>query len=89
MASSLKNTKVRLDFFTDIDTILVVEKGIRAEICHTIHLYSKASDYDKNKESSHVKYWNLKNLYGWKISQNLLVINFKQVKSFLNLMKDL
>ena len=37
------------------------EKGIRGEICHTIHRYSKANnkykkDYAKNKESSHLKY---------------------------------
>ena len=41
--------------------LLMVEKGIREGICHTSHRYSKANkkylkDYDKNKESSYLKY---------------------------------
>ena len=40
---------------------LMVVKGIRGGICHAIHRYAKAKnkymkDYDKNKESSHLKY---------------------------------
>ena len=62
--AALRNTKVRLDLLTDIDRILVVEKGIKRGICHTIHLYAKANDHDKNKESSHIKYWDVNHLYG-------------------------
>ena len=52
----LKKTKVKLDLLTDINMFLMVEKGIRGGICHTIHQYTKANnkymkDYDKNKES--------------------------------------
>ena len=41
--------------------LLMVEKGIRGEICHEIHQYAKANnkyvkDYDKNKESLYLKY---------------------------------
>ena len=32
---------------------------------------------DKNKESSDDKYWDLNNLYGWAVSQKLLVSGFK------------
>ena len=47
----------------------MVEKGIRRRIYNTIHRYAKAKnkymkDYDKNKESSYLKYWDVNNLYG-------------------------
>ena len=67
MASSLK--KVKLDLLTDTDMLLMVEKEIRGGICHAIHRYEKANnkymkDYDKNKESSYLKYWDANYLYG-------------------------
>ena len=37
-------------------------------------------DYDKNKESSYLKYWDVNNLYGWAMSQKLPVNNFKWIK---------
>ena len=41
-------------------------------------------DYDKNKESSYVKYWNINNLYGCEMSQKLPVNNFKWVNDISN-----
>ena len=35
--AALKRTGVKLDFLTDINMLLMVEKGIRGGICHTIH----------------------------------------------------
>ena len=35
--AALKKTEVKLELFTDIDMLLMVEKGIRGGICHTIH----------------------------------------------------
>ena len=66
---ALKKTKAKLDPFTDIDMLLMVEKGIRRGICHSIYRYAKANnkymkDYDKNKESSYLQYWGVNNLYG-------------------------
>ena len=43
--------------------------------------------YDKNKESSYIQYWDENNLYGWAMSQKLLVNNFQWKNFFLNLMK--
>ena len=37
-------------------------------------------DYDKNKESSYLWYWDVNNLYGWAMSQKLPVNNFEQIK---------
>ena len=34
--AALKKTKVKLDLLTDIDMLLMVEKGIRGGICHSI-----------------------------------------------------
>ena len=57
----LKKTEVKLELLTDIDMLLMVEKGITGGTCHAIHQYAKANnkymkDYDKNKESSYLKY---------------------------------
>ena len=49
--------------------LLMVEEGIRGEICYSIHRYAKANkkymkDYDKNIESSYIQYLDANNLYG-------------------------
>ena len=67
--AALKKTKVKLDLLTDIDMLLMVEKGIRGGICHSIYQYAKANnkymkDYDKNKELSDLQYRDVNNLYG-------------------------
>ena len=65
---------MKLDLSSDIDMLLMIEKGIRGGICHCIYWYAKANnkymkDYnDKNNESSYLNYWNIKNWYGWTIS---------------------
>ena len=69
----LKKTKAKLDVLNDIDMLIMVEKGIRGGICHSIYRYEKTNnksmkDYDKNKESSCLKYQDVNNLYGWTIS---------------------
>ena len=53
---ALKKTKVKLDLLTDVNMLLIVEKGIRGGISHSIYRYAKANnkytkDYDKNKYS--------------------------------------
>ena len=47
-------TKVKLDLLIDMNMLLIVEKGIREGICHSIYIYEKANnkyikDYDKNE----------------------------------------
>ena len=80
-----KKTKVKSDYLTDYDMLLMVEKGIRGGICHSVYWYAKANnkymkDYDKNKESSHLQYWDGNNLFGWEMSQTLPVYNFEWIK---------
>ena len=79
--AAFKKTEVKLELLTDIDMLLIVEKGIRGGIYHATHHYAKANnkymkDYDKNKESSYLKYWDVNNLYGWAMLQKLPVNNF-------------
>ena len=67
--AALKKTKVKLDLLTDIDMLLMVKKVIRGGICHSIYRYVKANnkykkDYDKNKESPYLQYWDVNELYG-------------------------
>ena len=57
MANSFKKAEVKLELLTDIHILLMVEKGIREEICNSINKYAKANNKyvknsDKNKESS-------------------------------------
>ena len=78
----LKKTEMRLELLTNIDMLLIVEKGIRGGICHAIHRYAKANNkymknYDKNKELSYTQYLDANNLYGWAMSQKLPVGGFK------------
>ena len=81
----LKKTKVKLELLTDIDMLLMVEKGIRGGICQAIHRHAKVNNkymknYDKDITSSYLAYLDTNNLYGWAMSQKLLVNGFKQVE---------
>ena len=64
--------------------LLVVEKGIRSGRWHAIHQYVKANNkymnYDKNKESSNLKYCDVNNLHGWAMLHKLPAGDFKWVK---------
>ena len=40
----LKKTKVKLELLTNIDMLLMVEKGTRGGICQAIHRYAKANN---------------------------------------------
>ena len=85
MTSRFKKTEVKLELLADYDMILMIEKGIRGGICQAIHRYAKANNkymknYDKNNESSYIKYLNANNLYEWAMSQKLPENGFKWVK---------
>ena len=88
----LKNTGIELELLTDINMLLMVEKGIRGGIYHGIHRYAEANNkYMKNyvKTKNHLIYLDTNNLYGWSMSQKLPVDSFKWEKMRLNLMKHL
>ena len=67
--ATLRKTKVKVGLLTDIDMLLMIEKGIRGGIYHSIYGYAKANskymkDFDKNKESPYIQYWDVNNVYG-------------------------
>ena len=45
--AAFKKTKERLDLLTDIDMLLMVEKGIRGGICHPIYRYANSKKHKK------------------------------------------
>ena len=78
---------------TDVDMLLMVEKGIRGGICHAIHRYSKANNkymiyHDKSIEISYILYLDANNLYGLAMSQKLSVNGFKRVKNVSKIDED-
>ena len=78
-----KKTNVELELITDYDMLLMIEDdGIRGGICHAIQRYAKANnkymkDYNKDEESSYIKYLDANNLYGMAMTEKLPVKAFK------------
>ena len=75
-------TGVELKLLTDDDMLMMVEKGIRGQICHAIRRYAKANNkymnnYNENIELSCLMYIDANNLYSWAMFQKLPVNGFK------------
>ena len=73
--------------------LLMVDKGIRGGICQPIHRHAKANNkymknYDKNIELSYLAYLDVKNLYGWGMSQKLPLHGFEWVEDLSQFKED-
>ena len=78
----LKKTEVELELLTNIDMLLMTEKGTRGGICDAIHRYANANNkymknYDKNTTSSYLMYLDASNLYGCAIFKKPSVNGFE------------
>ena len=78
----LKYTKIDLELLTDMDMHLFIEKGMRGGISMVSKRHAKANnphvaDYNPDKESNYIMYYDANNLYGWAMSQPLPYSGFK------------
>ena len=88
---ALKKTEVKLELLTDIDMLLMIGKETRGGICHTIQFINmliNIRNYDKNKESSYLKHWEVNDLYGWEMSQRFPVNSFEWIKNTFQFNED-
>ena len=74
--------------------LLTVATGIKGGICHVFHQCAKANNksvknYDRNKGSTYLKYWDVNNLYGCAISQKWPVDCFNWIENTSQFNKDL
>ena len=93
MASMFKKTKVELELLTDIDMLLMFEKGIRGRMCQSTYRCANANNkymrnYHKNQESSYLTYLDANNLYEWAMSQKLPVYGFEWVNELSEFNED-
>ena len=74
--------------------LLIVEMSIRRGIYYSsIYRYAEADNkymknYDRNKESSYLRYWNVNKLYEWAMSKKLPKSNCKWVEGTSQFKED-
>ena len=78
----LKMTKINLELLSDVDMLLMIEKGIRGGISIISNRYGKANnkymkEYNKKELIKFLMYLDANNLYGWAMTQKLPVHSFK------------
>ena len=82
----LKITDVKLENILDINMYLFIEKGLRGGISYIAKRYIEANNkymknYDPEKPSIYMSHLDIKNFYGWKMSDYLPYGGFKWLEN--------
>ena len=91
--AGVKVTEVELELLSDMDMLLMVEKGIRGGVSMISNRYGKSNNngkannkymsksYDAGKPATYITYLDANNLYGWAMSKALPTHGFKWMKA--------
>ena len=80
--SMLKITKAKIELFTDINMVLMTEKGIRGDLTQVIKKHGIANNkylpsYDNTKKSVYLQHLDVNNLYGYAMCKKLPLNGYK------------
>ena len=84
MEACLKRTEVKIELLTDINMVLMFEKGLRGGISQAIQRHATANNkympsFNPNQLISYLMYLDANNLYGYAMIKKLQIDSFKRI----------